>query len=251
MPKLLGFDKNAKTIKGQSLGYLTGILYLAPASLSGKNVCPFASLGCIASCLNTAGMGIYTNVQSARVRKTQLFHADKVAFIDTLAKDIEEGIKKAATLGLEFVVRLNGTSDIAWELFKGSNGKTLFEMFPNTQFYDYTKIPKRAVDFALGKMPANYHITFSRNEETRNHISLTKVAKAGGTVAVVFQDDEFPETYLGLPVVNGDKTDLRFLDGKGVVVGLKAKGKAKGDKTGFVVRTKNMIFKKELFLANV
>ena len=121
------------------------------------------------------------------------------------------------------VVRLNGTSDILWEL-----NSDIIQSFPNLQFYDYTKISKR-FSFAI---PANYHLTFSLSESNDN--DALKVLGLGHSIAAVFRDSNLPDTFMGYPVTNGDTTDLRFLDAKGVIVGLKAKGKAKKDTSGFV-----------------
>ena len=133
---------------------------------------------------------------------------------------------KAEKQGLIPVFRLNGTSDLAWEKYEVANGKNIFQMFPEVQFYDYTKINNRKVSHI-----PNYHLTFSKAD---GNDMDTRIAMSNGmNVAVVFKN--VPETYLGRPVINGDETDLRFLDPKGVIVGLKAKGKAKKDTTGFVV----------------
>jgi len=228
---LLGIDHNQKTIKGQSLGYLTGIMYMAPHRVAGiGNVCPFASTGCAAACLNTAGRGVYKKAQDARILRTQFFYSNRIAFLEKLYKEISALIRKAERDELTPVVRLNGTSDLPFENLP-LRGKSLIEHFPNTQFYDYTKNPHRAEKFANGEMPDNYHLTFSRSESNDKHVTklLGRV-----NVAVVF-GGTMPESWRGVPVVSGDKNDLRFLDGSGVVVGLKAKGKGKRDKSGFVI----------------
>jgi hypothetical protein len=222
---LLNIDSNAKTVKGQKKGYMTGILYLAPSNLSGYQVCPFAKVaGCESACLNTAGRGQMTNVQKARIAKTKYFHEDREAFMQELVKDIQTLIRRAAKRGLIPVVRLNGTSDIIWEKIGvgGTGGRgysNIMEMFPDVQFYDYTKHIKRNV-------PKNYHITFS--------YSPVYGKKSDHNMAVVFKK-HIPATFLGRKVINGDENDLRFLDKRNVIVGLKAKGKAKNDNTGFVV----------------
>jgi hypothetical protein len=242
-PKLLGIDTNAKTVKGRAKGYRTALLYLAPSDLSGViNLCPAASAGCRAACLFTAGHGGMTNkatgvnrVRDARIAKTVYYKNDKAEFLAQLEKEIASFIKSAAKAGVIPTVRLNGTSDIAWESQRLASGKSLIETFPQVQFYDYTKIKARAVRWAQDKLPDNYHLTFSLNEE--NLESAKQVAKLGGNVAVVFSNDNFPETFMGLPVINGDEDDLRFLDPKGVIVGLKAKGDAKKDYSGFVIDT--------------
>jgi len=226
---------NPKIQKGTKLGYLSFILHLAPATLSGKETCPKRTAGCTSACLNTAGRGGMfkkgenTNmIQQARIRKTQLFFADRDTFMEQLEQDINLGIRQARRLGLTPVFRLNGTSDLAWEKYKlkGSD-KNVFEMFDNVQFYDYTKVLGRKVGHIK-----NYHLTFSAADG--NDADVAKAVSAGMNVAMVF--DKLPETYMGRPVINADDTDLRFLDPKGVIAGLKAKGRAKKDTSGFVRR---------------
>lgn len=227
--KYLAIGNNAKTIKSDKGGeYLTCILYLAPAdTVRGINTCPMAvTAGCKNACLYTAGRGAFNNVQSARIRKTEAFRDNSVAFVDQLALDILEGLRKAKRLGVKLAVRLNGTSDIAWEHQRGSDGLTLMEKFPDVQFYDYTKLPGR-------KVPSNYHLTVSYS--AHNPAYAKKASATGHNLAVVFRDQQLPSTYLGRVVIDGDKTDLRFLDKTGVVVGLYAKGKAKKDRSGFVI----------------
>ena len=231
MPKtlpLLASNSDAKTSKGVSLRYLTDILYLAPANEGGfGNLCPDASLGCLASCLCPAGRGRMRNVRLGRIRKTRLFFMDKKAFSEQLFKDITRGVKRAAKLGLGYCVRLNGTSDVPWERLG------VFEKFPDVQFYDYTKSFFRAMTHANGQMPKNYHLTFSRSETNSEQCKHA----AGGNVAVVFASSNYPVAWQGFKVVSGDDTDLRFLDEKNVVVALYAKGQAKKDPTGFVIAT--------------
>jgi hypothetical protein len=229
---LLGVSHDAKTVKGEKFGFLTGILYLAPLSLGGHgNVCPFASKGCASDCLNSAGRGAFNSVQKARREKTALFFKANASFLCNLALDIESLERKAFKLGMLPVVRLNGTSDIAWEKLK-INSLNLFQLFEKVRFYDYTKNPKRALDNAKRLHPKNYRVVFSRSET--NEKDCVCVLEAKGNVAVVFRE-KLPKKYLGKRVVAGDESDLRFLDPKGCVVGLVAKGKAKKSQSGFVV----------------
>ena len=234
MRQLLNIDNNAKTIKGQKLGFLTGVLYLAPADLSGHNVCPFASDGCKAACLNTAGRGGMKMAQDSRVRKTQDFFDKRAEFMNQLAKDIGTLKRKAARMKLQPVVRLNGTSDLPWEAYSVGEHANLFEAFPEVQFYDYTKVPKRAGLFAADKLPPNYHLTFSLAED--NDSAAGSALSLGVSVSVVFKGT-LPVDYsvdgVSAPVVNGDEHDARFTE-RGVIVGLTAKGKAKKDTSGFV-----------------
>jgi hypothetical protein len=222
---------NAKIRKGEKLGYQTFGIHLAPASLSGFNVCKDASAGCAASCLNTAGMGAFSNVQLARIEKTKLFFKDKSLFMSQLIKEISSAVKSAQKKNFIATFRFNLTSDLPWEKIK-LNGKTLFDLFPSVQMYDYTKSAERMTAFLNGEMPKNYHLTFSRSET--NGAIAESILKSGGNVAMVFRKS-LPAQYLGAEVVNGDETDLRFLDGKGKVVGLVEKGKAKKDDSGFVI----------------
>ncbi len=216
------------------MGYLSFILHLAPADVSGYNTCPKATAGCKAACLNTAGRGGMfkrgetTNmIQQARIRKTKYFFEDRDGFMKDLYHDIVKAKKFAERKGLIPVFRLNGTSDLSWEKYEvGTTGMNLFQLFPTTQFYDYTKVPKRKVD-SIG----NYHLTFSQADG--NGKDADWAISKNMNVTVVF--DNIPAEYKGKPVFNADETDLRFLDPKGVVLGLKAKGRAKKDRTGFVV----------------
>jgi len=224
--KLLNIDANAKTVKGQGRGYMTAILYLAPADESGYEVCPMASAGCRKACLNKAGMGAFSTVQAARIAKTRLYFEDRAAFMAQLVSEVRAFIRKAIKLGLIPVVRLNGTSDIPWERVPVEGRANIMELFPSVQFYDYTKRHNRR------NLPANYHLTFSLAED--NDSRAGAAATNGANIAVVFRTDKFPTTFMGMPVVDGDTDDLRFLDGRGVVVGLKAKGPAKKDTSGFV-----------------
>lgn len=209
---------NTKTMKGEKKGYLTAILHLAPSDRSGFNVCPMASQGCRAACLNTAGRGRFDATQAARRRKTHWYMARREEFIDQLAVEIERHHRAAWAKGFRACIRLNGTSDIPWE----KSG--LFGDFPGVQFYDYTKVPGRPLDIP------NYHLTFSLAESNAEHARAE--LERGCNVAVVFRDR--PETFWGHPVVDGDESDLRFLDPQGVVVGLTAKGEARTDTSGFV-----------------
>lgn len=224
---------NRKIQKGAAAGYFTAGIHLAPASLSGYNVCPMATEGCKAACLNTSGHGRYQRTQNARVKKTRWFFEDREGFMRQLIKDILAVERKALREGKIPTIRLNLTSDIQWETIK-FEGKTIFEWFPHVQFYDYTKIVKRVLPGSIASGVPNYHLTFSRAESNQ---ALTELAlSAGANVAVVFGDG-LPDEYLGRRVVSGDDTDLRFLDPQGVVIGLTPKGRAKKDKSGFVVYT--------------
>ena len=223
---------NAKILKGEKEGWMTFGLHLAPSKLSGYNVCQWASRGCTEACLNTSGHGAFSTVQAARIKKTKLLKENFSLFSAQLIKEINSAIKKAKKNGMQLAIRLNLTSDIPWESLDIQDGKTIFDIFPEVTWYDYTKGYKRMMDFLDGKMPANYNLTFSRSESNERHVHAIRAK--GGNVAVVFRRS-LPESWHGTPVVNGDKNDLRFLDPRGVVVGLIEKGKARKDDSGFVV----------------
>jgi hypothetical protein len=232
---------NPKVLKGTKQGFNTYILHLAPANVSGYETCPKRTAGCTAACLNTAGRGGMfkkgenTNViQQARIRKTKMFFESRELFMQLVVKDIELAIKQSAKKNLVPVFRLNGTSDLSFEKYEvvrnGVLYRNIFEAFAEVQFYDYTKILGRKVNDI-----ANYHLTFSAADG--NDADVRKAIAQGYNVATVFgikKSLPMPDTYEGRPVFDGDDSDLRFLDPKGVVVGLYAKGKAKKDTSGFV-----------------
>jgi len=222
---------NAKITKGEAFGYITKGIHLAPANLSGYEVCQWRSKGCTMACLNTAGRGQMSSVQNSRIAKTKLFFEQKFDFLAKLSKEITSSIKSASKKGMQAVFRPNLTSDIAWEDVIDEDGVNIFEKHNSTQFYDYTKSFKRMKAFLNGELPSNYHLTFSCSEHNEKICQL--VLGMGGNVAVVFRN-QLPKTWHGYKVVNGDESDLRFLDKEGVVVGLIEKGLAKKDETGFV-----------------
>jgi hypothetical protein len=222
---------NTKILKGEKLGYRTFGIHFAPASLSGKNVCPSSSAGCRQSCLYLSGQGYYQRVQDARVKKTKYFFENRANFLSELVENITTMARRAKKNNMVPCFRLNLTSDIAWESIK-VEGKSLMDMFPDVQFYDYCKGAKRMLNFLEGKFPKNYHLTFSRSESNQTHCDI--VMACGGNVAMVFRNT-LPKTYKGKTVINGDESDLRFLDPKGVIVGLVAKGVGKKDASGFII----------------
>jgi hypothetical protein len=237
--KLLAIDTNAKTVKGQKYGYMTGILYMAPSTISGHNTCPMVKVaGCEAACLYSAGRGAFTSVQQSRIDKAKWFHQDRQGFMLQLVRDIARLQRKAKAAGMIPLVRLNGTSDIRWENvefdYEFMNGKvrktTIINLFPDLQFYDYTKLANRK------GIPANYDLTFSYSG-TVGYQKFVHQAKTNGMrIAVVFRDRKgIPASFLGMECVDGDDSDIRHLDPQGVVVALYAKGAAKRDYTGFVV----------------
>lgn len=232
---ILSIGSDPKTIKGQKRGYKTAIIYMAPAKNSGFNMCPMSRLaGCEAACLYLAGRGGMTMIQNARLVRTALFNTDQKKFMDTLIKELIAFIKSARKADFIPVVRLNGTSDIRYEnIYLDGSKETIFTMFPDIQFYDYTKLVRRFYHI----LPKNYFLLLSyseANDRYRRMCMEVLIKYPDINLAVVA--DELDDPFLGRPVVSGDESDLRFLDPPGVVVRLKAKGPARKDTTGFVIR---------------
>lgn len=250
-PVLIPEDPSVKIQKGNKKGYISYCMYLAPAKESGfANVCADSSEQCEAGCLNTAGQGGFdVGTIYARYNKTLLFRFHKKWFYAKLFYEMQDIIRRHNSpttkfYKVPFCVRLNGTSDIPWENIREfGNGKNIFEAFPSIQFYDYTKVLKR-IQYEL---PPNYDLTLSRSESESNQRICAEAIQKGYRVAVVFNRGkehyhfeningkrtkvsdgyqfDFPKTWHGYPVIDGDDTDLRFLDPTGVVVGLSIKGK--------------------------
>ncbi len=225
-------NTNAKTVKNEQETY---ILYLSPYNLndSGKNVCPFATNGCAEACLNSAGRGKFSNVQQARRKKTNLFFNDPIEFFKLLAADLSKINSKAIKENKLIYIRLNGTSDLDFDKLLFRHVGLSFKSFGALRFYDYTKDRNKALRFANYSNDDVYRVTYSRSEkDTENDVK--SLLSAGVNVAAVFSGN-LPSEYLGFPVIDGDQTDLRFFDDVGVIVGLKAKGQAKKDCSGFVI----------------
>jgi hypothetical protein len=227
--------KNAAALGGDvgaGVPWRTSILYLAPADVAvpGVSLCPASTPGCRAACLYTAGRGAMSTIQTARVRKARRFIRERFAFMADLATDLERLVRRQRRTGVRQAVRLNGTSDIRWEFEPIQRAGVWYsgvpQAFPELQFYDYTKIPGRAV-------PENYHLTLSASEATQHKVA--RWAPADTNIAVVFAGPTLPDTWLGRPVIDGTTHDARFTDPKGVVVGLLPKGRARVDRSGFVV----------------
>ncbi len=260
LPSRMFSAENPKASKSVGFGYLNAIMYLAPHDLAGVgNLCPHASAGCAAACL-----GFYSGradmvrnetdintTRAARILKAQAFMKDRAGFMRNVALDIARNAARAKREKLKLAVRLNGSADIAFEgialvitvddakaINRAARGalsvepgfyRNIFAAFPSLQFLDYTKNPKRMAR----ALPPNYHLTFSRSES--NDAAVTDVLATRANVAVVF--DKRPRMFRGRRVINGDKHDLRFLDPRGVIVGLTPKGrKAAKDASGFIVR---------------
>jgi hypothetical protein len=255
--QLLNIDANAKTVKGRKRGYMTAILYLTPANASGVQLCAMSEIAqCVHLCLNTAGRGgmskgnaTFTTdagtelpdnaVQRARLRRTEWYLRDRAGFMARLALEILAALRMAERADLDLVVRLNGTSDIRWENEPVGDFANIFALFPHVQFYDYTKLANRRIS----RQFSNYHLTFSFSAAdgfAKYTVAALKNYGSNINFAVVFSGP-MPENFLGRRVVNGDESDLRFLDPHNVVVGLTAKGRAKRDTSGMVVYTKTAL----------
>lgn len=238
---------NPKVEKGAAYGYYSAVLHLAPFTAGGANICPMAELAaCWQGCLNTSGRGgiaaggktmaaadgqmLPDNaIQACRIRRTQYMHNDWKGFFLQLVAEIAAHVRKAERAGLKPCIRLNGTSDIRWEVVS-LDGRTIFDHFPTVTFYDYSKIPNR------WNIPANYHLSLSYSAASGKYAKMiTAAAESQGRNLVAVFRKTLPATFMGRPVINGDLHDLRFLDPSGVVVGLRAKGRAKKDTSGFVI----------------
>lgn len=230
-------NSSAKIAKNGKNGVSTYIIYLAPSKQSGYNVCPKATPECIAACLNESGhnrMDTSGRINRSRIKKTQLFFESRAQFVDHVIKEIAKAERKALQDGMEFSVRLNGTSDISPILFKDSNGLTLLDRFPHIQFYDYTKVLAR---MRLLAKYSNYDLTFSYSGS--NWAECETALQSGIRVAVVFRGKQLPETYNGYAVVDGDTHDIRYWDPKACIVGLRFKRVRKPiENSAFIVNLK-------------
>ena len=233
---MLSVLNDAKTVKGLKYGYLTGILYLSPADKSGHNVCSMAKKAqCKEPCLDEAGRGAMDFVQLARLAKTDWFFYSRETFMLELVDSVFALVRKAIREDLTPLVRLNGTSDILWEkiavTYKGVTYTNIMALFPEVQFYDYTKVVGRTV-------PANYDLTFSYSGalDFQKYVDLAIAAKM--RIAVVFRTvADIPKSFLGLKVIPGDDSDIRHVEPKNKIVALYAKGPARYDTGPFVVDT--------------
>jgi len=223
---------SAKTIKGEKIGFLTAICYLKPDEI----LCPHAKLaGCLNACLQSAGRGAFNSVQQARINKTEFFRNSQRAFMLSMASDIWTIRNQARKRKLKPLVRPNGTSDIAWENIIVVDNKNIFQLFPDVQFYDYTKHPLRNLK---NKTANNYDLTFSYSGITPQKITIKGLLNPHNSrVAVVFDKREnIPSDFHSWPVIDGDDSDVRHIEPQNVVVALYAKGKAKKDNSGFTQR---------------
>ena len=226
--KLLG-SSTYKMQKSGKFKYLSEILHLAPSNIGGVNICANASPVCIDLCLNTSGRGQMNIVQKSRLNKKYYFLADRQKFLNHLDREIKLSYERAKRKKLKYTVRLNGTSDLPFERYKLENGLNLMENNPDVQFIDYTKISNRLDK--KNKIPKNYSLTYSQAENNLENVK--KILKTKYNIATVFRN-KLPKKWLGRKVIDGDVSDLRHLDPKKVVVGLRAKGKAIKNYNGFV-----------------
>ena len=249
---------NVKTIKSQAKMYNTGILYLAPGYMLGKqsqiskvlkydkglkqgkkvSLCPAASIACLKTCLFISGARImFKKTIPAAFRKAKLLFSDYDQFFALLVSDLAKIVRLSEKHSMVPCIRLNGTSDIAWERLRFEKYQSIMERFPTLQFYDYTKRYNRMLAFCKGDFPPNYYLTFSRSGD--NDLQCQRILKRGKNVSVVFR---YPfdnvKAYLDYPLISGEIDDTRFLDTKPRVVGLLAKARAKHNTSGFVVWNK-------------
>jgi hypothetical protein len=241
MTELFGTSSKIEKSNNSEYGYYTLIQYLSPASESGWQLCPFRTPACEAGCLgHSSGRMVMDNAKRARIARTTLLMTDRQAYRAQAIKELSALERKSDKNGVLPAARPNGDSDITWENTRFPRPESpaisflaasLMELFPDIQFYDYTKWPSKFRP--ASRIPANYHLTYSRSETTTLD-DIQAEFEAGRNTAVVF--DTVPTKWEGWTVIDGDKDDLRFLDPVGVIVGLKAKGAAKKDTSGFVVR---------------
>ena len=222
---------NAKTKKNS---IKTFIMYLRPFTLNSKgiNICSHASVNCAAVCLETAGHGAFASVQNARAKRTEFYINNRREFLMQLSYEIMKKYTTAKRRGEKIAFRLNGTSDLDFVyLLNKYTGLDISQLSDWATFYDYSKNLHRVIRYKDHK---NYTVTFSRSES--NHAETDQAIKLGINVAAVFSGD-LPQRYKGAKVVDGDSSDLVMLYNKGIVLGLKAKGKARKDTSGFVINT--------------
>lgn len=214
-------NSSSKIMKGAKYNVETYVVYLAPNNMSGHQVCPGATPECKAACLNESGrngvMGAKDNkINKAHIAKTKLFYENKAYFMAWLVDEITAAKALAESKGKTFAVRLNGTSDLnPYTLLH--EGKNILQLFPDVQFYDYTKVLNRI--HILDKYD-NYDLTYSYSGRNWNECKIA--LKNNVRVAVVFEN-VLPKTFNGFKVVNGDLYDMRYLDPTECIVGLKFK----------------------------
>jgi hypothetical protein len=224
-------ESNPKLAKSELSGvYRAWGLTLSPAKTSGYQLCSSSSEGCRAVCLNVQGQGrVFPSIHAARIARSVAWMEHRDWFISRLRWELDRIVGRAVEAEWSPVVRLNVMSDVFWE----RELPWVFSDYPGIQFYDYTKHYRRMVKWCGGELPPNYHLTFSKSES--NLTESLDILGRGGNVTVVFRTKKLPLGLCGFPVVNGDETDLRFLDRPASWVGLYAKGTASKDESGFVM----------------
>lgn len=223
---------SVKTAKGEKVGYLTGVQYLSPADESGTNLCTSATIQCIKACLKTSGRMGLGEAHVARLIRTMFFLYCFDQYRERLRAEIRALQRKADKKGMRLAIRLNGTSDVPWESVKhGRLLQSLMAEFPHAEFYDYTKHVGRCLKAYRERHGLErYSLTLSFSGT--NWKGCESALKEGTNVAVVFDSALFPEMLKGFPIINGDAHDLRFLDERGAIVGLKFKLPRKGTGKG-------------------
>lgn len=216
-------SKTTKHIKSIEYNELVYTIYLAPADSSGYEVCPLRNIECTDLCLNESGMNRMSMndelINRSRIKKTQLFFENREYFVKWMVYEIESTKLKAEKLGMSFSVRINNTSDInPLSFYLDVDGKKLnvLDLFPDVQFYDYTKVPNR---MKLMMLYPNYDLTFSY--DGHNKETCLRMLENNVRVAVVF--DKLPGELWGYKVIDGDLYDMRYRDEKNVIIGLKFK----------------------------
>jgi hypothetical protein len=232
---------NMKLLLDKENGYEVVGVSIAPAKIGGYEVCIGRSDGCTEACIYVSGRGRFTATQIARIKRKLLFFQNNKAFKLQLFKELTSFVKSCKRKGVKPAVRLNVFSDIPYEIVYPE----LFTQFSGVRFYDYTKRIDRVKSKTL---PKNYHLTYSRSENTTD-LQVLDLLNMGINVAIPFNcsKDKLPKTYLGMEVINGDKSDIRFLDKVGVIVGLSVKGDSKVKRSdngcnGFIVNPNNKRF---------
>lgn len=237
--KALWSVESAKAVKAQEYGYLNAIHYMSPHEIAGVgNLCPWATPSCKRICLgyhsgqasmvaNSADTNSKNNVRRSRDTKARQYMLERRRYMAEVVRQAARVIRKASEKGFLAALRFNGSTDLVGEAVN------LAHTFPTVKVNEYTKSFKFAMANALGEHPSNLRVCFSRTEE--NEDDAIKILENGGLVSVVFAKT-LPRTWGGFPVVDGDRHDLLHLWPRGVVIGLKAKGSARGDTSGFVVR---------------
>lgn len=222
---------NAKTVKGESLGFGSFLFMGAPHTESGYNACASSTAGCREACIFYAGRGAFDTVKQARIRKTILYFTKRREFLELVNKDIKSAIRWSKKNDLTPCFRLDGTTDLGIARY-------FVNEYPDNQFYDYTKVITR---LNKASKSVNWHTTFSLSEKTT--VKQMKVLLASpSNIAVPFRNvPEAGRRVLGRRIENGDENDLRFLDGHKKIITLKVKGRGRKSTNEFIVNDINAL----------